>query len=57
MRADHRPIPPDVWVREEPKRNSRQQPPHRRNADRGNLATNGAADDVVAGPEQGGKRE
>ena len=33
------------------------QPAHRRNADRRNLAANGAADDVVAGPEQRGERQ
>src|SRR6185295_7417148 len=57
VRADHRPIALDVREREDPERNSRQQPAHRRDADRRNLAANGAADDVVAGPEQRGERQ
>src|SRR5262249_2136325 len=57
MRADHRPIPLDMREREEPERDGRQQPAHGRNADRRDLAANGAADDVVAGPEQRGKRQ
>src|SRR5262245_7084657 len=57
MRADHRPIPLNMREREEPERDGRQQPAHGRNADRRDLAANGAADDVVAGPEQRGKRQ
>jgi len=46
--ADYRPIPLDMREREEAERNGRQQPAHRRNANRRNLATNSTADDVVA---------
>src|ERR1043166_6021990 len=42
---------------DEPERNGRKQPAYRGYGERWDLATDGAADNVVAGPEQRGERE